>query len=355
MASPSVVTVFPPPARTAEEQLPLVSIGIPTYNRLATLRRTVQSALAQDYGNLEIVVSDNASTDGTQAFCEEVRARDPRVRYIRQPVNLGAVANFHEALNRSTGEFFMWLADDDWIDASYVTACAAVLRDPRYALVAGTARYYRGENHHSDGAPTNLLAADPAARVADYYRQVADNGVFYGLARRRDLMEEPVPTVVGGDWLAVARLACRGRIATVPGVHVHRAMEGASDGLESLVRAYGLRGRHARNPYGLVARAAVADVLWGSPVFRTLGAASRANLAAGVAAGVYRRYYAPIRGLQTRSRLLGVLRRVPGAAAAWHLGKRLLRPPAADGCAPLSRERGTGAGRSEVPGGNAAP
>ncbi len=69
---------------------PLVSIGIPTYNRASVLRRAVESALTQDHTNLELVISDNASTDETEAVCQEFCERDNRVRYIRQKTNRGS-------------------------------------------------------------------------------------------------------------------------------------------------------------------------------------------------------------------------------------------------------------------------
>ena len=71
--------------RVQDRKPPLVSVGIPTFNRLIMLRRAVDSALSQDYPNLEVVISDNASTDGTQAWCEQLARRDSRVRYVRQP------------------------------------------------------------------------------------------------------------------------------------------------------------------------------------------------------------------------------------------------------------------------------
>lgn len=87
------------------EEKPLVSIGIPTYNRAASLRRAIESALAQDYVNLEVVISYNASTDETQAVCEGFARKDSRIRYIRQVTNHGAVANFRNALSQPKGEF----------------------------------------------------------------------------------------------------------------------------------------------------------------------------------------------------------------------------------------------------------
>ena len=114
---------------------PSVSIGIPTYNRVRDLRRAIASATAQDYEDLEIFISDNASTDDTEPVCRSYVASDPRIRYVRQPVNRGATRNFQLALEGARGDFFMWLADDDWLDRSYISRCSEVLRaDPECGL-----------------------------------------------------------------------------------------------------------------------------------------------------------------------------------------------------------------------------
>lgn len=82
--------------------------------------RAIESALNQDFQNIELLISDNASTDETEAICLDAARRDNRVKYLRQQTNQGATANFREVLRQSGGEFFMWLADDDWLDQSYV-------------------------------------------------------------------------------------------------------------------------------------------------------------------------------------------------------------------------------------------
>ena len=72
---------------------PLVSIGIPTYQRAKTLDRAVESALAQSYANIEIVICDDGSNDATEIICRDLSRRDARVRYLRSPANLGLAAN----------------------------------------------------------------------------------------------------------------------------------------------------------------------------------------------------------------------------------------------------------------------
>ena len=113
------------------EKAPLVSIGIPTYNRERLIGRAIESALHQDYPNIEIVISDNASTDATPEICRRYAQEQPNVRYVQQSRNLGATRNFDAVLQQSSGQFFMWLGDDDWLDPNYVRLALARLRHER--------------------------------------------------------------------------------------------------------------------------------------------------------------------------------------------------------------------------------
>ena len=105
---------------------PLVTIAIPTYNRSnGYLREALGSALAQDYGALEIVVVDNASTDATPEYVRSVV--DERLRYVRNEQNLGVNGNFNACLEHARGDYFLLLHDDDRIDPDFVTCCMEAL------------------------------------------------------------------------------------------------------------------------------------------------------------------------------------------------------------------------------------
>lgn len=92
---------------------PKVSIGMPVYNGELFIREALDSLLAQTFTDFELVISDNASTDGTEAICREYNRKDDRIRYVRQTENRGAVANFRYVLDEAVGEYFMWAAADD--------------------------------------------------------------------------------------------------------------------------------------------------------------------------------------------------------------------------------------------------
>lgn len=94
--------------------MPLVSIYVPTYNRIELLKRALQSVLSQNYQNIEVIVVDDKSSDGTQAFLTELVKKDTRVKSILKEVNSGACISRNLAIESATGEFITGLDDDDY-------------------------------------------------------------------------------------------------------------------------------------------------------------------------------------------------------------------------------------------------
>src|SRR3954452_14103167 len=91
---------------------PLVTIGMPVYNGARYLEEAVGSLLSQTEKNFVLIISDNCSTDETPEICARLLAQDPRVRYVRQEMNLGATRNFEYLLRSATSPLFMWAAHD---------------------------------------------------------------------------------------------------------------------------------------------------------------------------------------------------------------------------------------------------
>jgi len=92
---------------------PLVSVGLPVYNGEKTIGRTIESLLAQDYKNIEIIISDNASKDSTPEICRRYTEKSSFVKLNRNRVNLGLIENCHIVLEMARGSYFMWAGDDD--------------------------------------------------------------------------------------------------------------------------------------------------------------------------------------------------------------------------------------------------
>ncbi|MFH1708620.1 MAG: glycosyltransferase family 2 protein [Planctomycetota bacterium] len=116
---------------------PLVTVGIPTYNRPEGLRRTLAHIVGQTYRNLDIVVSDNCSPgEATAQVVEEFRRQDPRIRYFRQPENQGAAFNFTFVMEQARARYFIWAADDDWFESDDLIARLAALVQAPGGLLA---------------------------------------------------------------------------------------------------------------------------------------------------------------------------------------------------------------------------
>src|SRR5438067_2227569 len=114
-----------------------VSIGMPIFNGKSYVEDALRSLLDQDYPNFDVIISDNASTDGTEELCRGYAQRDPRVRYFRNIQNIGAAKNFTRVFERSSARYFMWAAHDDLWARTYVSRCVGALeQNPDCALCA---------------------------------------------------------------------------------------------------------------------------------------------------------------------------------------------------------------------------
>ncbi len=115
---------------------PLVSIGMPVYNEGAHLEASLDALLIQDYPCLEIIISDNGSTDDTEAICRRYALRDPRIKYHRYDVNRGITENFDYVKSAASGDYFMWAAGHDLWSPNLVSECVALLEADAAAVIA---------------------------------------------------------------------------------------------------------------------------------------------------------------------------------------------------------------------------
>ncbi len=206
----------------AETDAVLVSIGIPTYNRPDGLRRTLNCLLAQTHRYLEILVSDNASTDDRVAqVCREFSDQDARVRIFRQPVGLGIVMNFRFVLMQAAGDYFMWAADDDEWDPRFIEVCLAQLQQGAVTVMTTSTLHLRYQGIRvAQRAPRLELSMSRYAAVATFLSRPYPN-MIYGLHRRQDLLDcidEP-PWFDYYDCYLVLKLLLRG-----PGVVAQEAL-----------------------------------------------------------------------------------------------------------------------------------
>lgn len=183
-----------------------VSIGLPVHNGMPLLRTALESLLAQQEADIEIVVSDNASDDDTGEYCRAMAAQDGRIRYHRNETNLGAAVNFELAFRLSRAPLFAWAAHDDRYEPGFLSACIARLdeRPDAAGCVPGRRRVdEEGVLLSVRREPAGLASPDLETRLrAHLWRR----GwlTLYGLWRRPVLERVgPPPPVWGSDVVVV--------------------------------------------------------------------------------------------------------------------------------------------------------
>lgn len=273
--------------------LPLVSIGIPTYNRSKLIGYAIRSILSQNYENLEIVISDNASKDETQEVCEAFAQKDPRVRYIRQPQNIGQNPNFRYVRDHAKGKYFMWVSDDDELAPNVLKSYVQFMEaNPDYSSVCGQIIYWAEGKVAFCEEGLSMEDLSPRKRVIRYYSTVVQGGLWHGMHRRPVVKQVPVQVLMAGDWHFIAQVAFLGKIKHmyIPGYHKDYE-GGVSSDHKKFLRSFGIPLFWAKIPTLRIAYEAFTEITSRSPVYETLTNFGRYSLAIFVVIGIlYNRY-----------------------------------------------------------------
>jgi glycosyltransferase involved in cell wall biosynthesis len=223
---------------------PLVSVGIPTYNRPEGLHRTLECITAQTYKNLEIIVSDNCSP-GPQTECviREFVAKDNRIQYYRQDVNKGSTFNFQFVLDKASGKYFMWAADDDAWDLTFISKCVKVMNNnPDVVLCATNSALVNAQReiirHYSENVDT--VGLPKLARVKKVILGIVFNTTFHSLRRTELTKKIKMLSYYGSDHIYMMQLSYYGSFAVIPEVLFFCGMGGMGSSPKSLVREIGI-------------------------------------------------------------------------------------------------------------------
>lgn len=208
--------------------VPVVSIGVPVYNGGRHLEQALNSLCAQTFPDLEIIISDNASTDDTQAICRKFLDADRRIRYLRQPRNIGAPRNFSSLVREARGQYFKWASAHDYCSEIFVEKCLEALQnDPSAVLSFGMTRLVADETGVTteyDG-DIEVLDEKPSDRFRRVCRSLQLNNAQCGLLRldvlRKTGLDRPYQ---GGDLVLMAELALYGGFKRVPSAVFFRRM-----------------------------------------------------------------------------------------------------------------------------------
>ena len=200
---------------------PLVSIGVPVYNGERYLRGALQAIADQTYPHFEVIISNNASTDGTGAICDEFAAADDRFRVIHQPENLGASPNFNVLVHEAKGPYFKWATHDDLIAPTFLETCVDALRDAPedVALVYPKTIFIDEDGNEIQPYDDNLdIRAD---RASDRFRTYLENyelsNAFHGVHRLELLRKTRLLGAYhSSDLVMLAEVVLNGKIWELP-------------------------------------------------------------------------------------------------------------------------------------------
>lgn len=198
-----------------------VSLSLPVFNGGNFIAQAIQSILDQDYEDFELIITDNASTDGTKEICKEFADRDRRIVYYRNDRNLGAAANFNRGFELSSGEYFKWCAHDDLISSNLIRDCVSALDENSEAVIA----YPRLRRIKEDGAMTDydereLPSMTEFSAALRFRTLINTNGMdaaMFGLWRQNVLAETSLhQPYYGSDCALLAEMALLGTFVRVP-------------------------------------------------------------------------------------------------------------------------------------------
>jgi glycosyltransferase involved in cell wall biosynthesis len=214
---------------------PKLSIGLPVYNGENYLAEALESILSQTFSDFEVIISDNASTDRTEEMCKQYAQQDNRIRYYRNPKNVGIARNYNITyeLSSKSAELFKWAAHDDVLLPEYLASCIDVLeKEPSVVCVHTFTQKIDQHGIVKENYPHDQFI-NSEKRHRRFYDAICVNHqviVGHAVIRRCALDKtELFDAYPGGDFALQAELALYGRLYQVPEYlfrrrsHPHRA------------------------------------------------------------------------------------------------------------------------------------
>jgi glycosyltransferase involved in cell wall biosynthesis len=201
--------------------------------------------ITQTYPNLEIIISDNASSDlEVENIARDFVSKDKRVSFFRQELNRGPAFNFKFVLEQAQGKYFMWAADDDEWDMCFVSRCVEVLNDNPKVILCSTAAILMDQNHQELETyyeDINTVGMPRLARARKILKNLARNTSFYGVYRISDLRTAQIPQWYGGDHMFMTEMSLRGDFVFLPTPLFYSMVGGNGTSAQSVADASGIR------------------------------------------------------------------------------------------------------------------
>jgi glycosyltransferase involved in cell wall biosynthesis len=226
---------------------------MPVYNGENYICEALDSLIAQSFKDFELLISDNASTDGTQSICEAYARMDKRIRYVRQPSNLGVMKNLEYVLDHSSGQYFMWAAHDDMWATNWMDTLVSQFTEHDFSI-RGAIRFMRGHEIIRERFPSNYSKGDYIRFFIEEETSVnARNFYMYGLFDRRKLSElgrDALSADDFPDFLFTFQMLQGGNLRTIRGTYQVYRMHSENTGSKR-IRCKTFQERFARLLYSV--------------------------------------------------------------------------------------------------------
>jgi glycosyltransferase involved in cell wall biosynthesis len=195
---------------------------MPIYNGDKWIEESIEAILGQSMTDFELIISDNASTDNTEAICRRFAERDPRVRYYRNVKNIGLYPNFNRVFELANGKYFKWAADSDICRDGFFEQCVGVLESrPDVVLVYPRAFFLLKKRSGEERLVEyfddfHLEDKSPSTRFRKYLNRERNNNIMHGIIRVSALRQTRLHLPwAGSDISMVSELALRGKFIEV--------------------------------------------------------------------------------------------------------------------------------------------
>ncbi|ADI85775.2 glycosyltransferase [Geobacter sulfurreducens] len=198
---------------------PLVSIAITVFNAASFLEKTLESILAQNYDNLEIIISDNASDDGSSLICQHYAKQDKRIKYYRNNINIGPTKNAEKAYRHCSGDYIMFAADHDIYPANYISRLLKELTEDTSVVLSFGRTVFIDEHDNAIEMHPDTLDTRGLNKIERFSKVIWEFGwgsLVYGLYRMDAFRKAWQPfDVIGPDHVFTANLSLIGSFAMV--------------------------------------------------------------------------------------------------------------------------------------------
>ena len=231
-----------------QDATPMVTVGIPTFNRPEGLERTLACITKQTYTNLEIIVSDNCSTDpNVLLVLQKFAGIDKRITYYIQDTNISLVPNFQFLLDKAIGKYFMWAADDDQWDLNFIERCVNTMETNSDVAISITTMDIFDKNNAFTPGKLNrsFLQSNLFSRCFNFIKSSMQNKFFLcGLYRTSMVKNVPFHNSWGGEHLFLYETITKGKFFLINGPPAFHYYEGGSSKTNSSIRkAFNIKSR----------------------------------------------------------------------------------------------------------------